>query len=101
VRDAILKYEIKHPVINDDKRICWKNFERRSWPGLIILSPAGFPLLILSGEGHRNLLDLFLSVAFDFYYEKLNHEAKIPWSLEESKVEQPKNKSKEEINARK
>ena len=66
-----------------------------------MLSPSGFPLLILSGEGHRNLLDLFLSVAFDFYYEKLNHEAKIPWSLEESKSAKPTNKSKEQTAASK
>ena len=85
MRDAILKYEIHHPVINDDKRICWRNFERKSWPGLVILSPTGVPLLILSGEGHRGILDLFLSVAYDFYYDKLNHEARIPWALEEAK----------------
>jgi len=90
VRDAILKYEIKHPVINDDKRICWKNFERKSWPGLVILSPNGVPLLILSGEGHRGILDLFLSVAYDFYYDKLNHEARTPWALEEVKEQQNK-----------
>lgn len=32
VRDAVLKYEIKHPVINDDKMMVWRAFERRSWP---------------------------------------------------------------------
>ena len=32
VRDAILKYEIKHPVINDDRMVLWKSYERRSWP---------------------------------------------------------------------
>ena len=53
VRDAILKYEIKHPVINDDKMLVWRNFERRSWPGLVVLSPDMIPILILSGEGHR------------------------------------------------
>jgi hypothetical protein len=90
VRDAILKYEIHHPCINDDKRICWRNFERKSWPGLVILSPVGVPLLILSGEGHRGILDLFLSVAYDFYYDKLNHEAKIPWALEEHKEQASK-----------
>jgi hypothetical protein len=77
VRDAVIKYEVKHPVINDDKRILWKNFERKSWPGLVVVGPNLVPILILSGEGHRNLLDLFLSVAYDFYYEKLNHEVKI------------------------
>ena len=73
VRDAVLKYEIKHPVINDDKMICWKNFERRSWPGLVLISPRGVPILILNGEGHRQVLDLFISVAYDFYYDILNH----------------------------
>lgn len=79
VRDAILKYEIGHPVINDDKMIVWKNFERKSWPGLVVLNPKGVPILILSGEGHRQVLDLFLSVAYDFYYEKLNHAQTINW----------------------
>ena len=83
VRDAILKYDIKHPVINDDKMIVWRNFERRSWPGLVVLSPRSVPILILSGEGHRQVLDLFLSVAYDFYYDKLNHEAVINWQPEE------------------
>ena len=32
VRDAVIKYEIKHPVINDDKMLVWRNYERRSWP---------------------------------------------------------------------
>ena len=83
VRDAILKYEIKHPVINDDKMLVWRSFERRSWPGLVVLSPNSVPILILSGEGHRQVLDLFLSVAYDFYYEKLDHRGTINWQPEE------------------
>ncbi len=73
VRDAILKYDVKHPVVNDDKMILWRNFERRSWPGLIIVSPRAVPILILNGEGYRDILDIFISVAYDFYYDKLNH----------------------------
>ena len=86
VRDAILKYEIKHPVINDDRMLVWRSFERRSWPGLIILSPSNVPILILSGEGHRQVLDLFLSVAYDYYYERLDHSTTIRWQLEEQKA---------------
>jgi thiol-disulfide isomerase/thioredoxin len=85
VRDAVLKYEVKHPVINDDKMICWKNFERRSWPGLIVVSPRGVPILILNGEGYRDCLDIFLSVAYDFYYDRLNHNKTINFELEEKK----------------
>lgn len=86
VRDAILKYDIKHPVINDDKMLVWRNFERRSWPGLVVLSPNGIPILILSGEGHRQVLDIFLSVAYDFYYDHLNHKKTIKWMPEEAKA---------------
>ena len=73
VRDAIMRYNISHPVINDDKMQVWRNFERRSWPGMVLLSPTAVPILILSGEGHRQVIDLFMSVAYDFYYDKLNH----------------------------
>jgi hypothetical protein len=73
VREAILKYEVKHPVINDDKMMVWRNYERRSWPGIVVVSPKGAPILILNGEGYRDILDIFLSVAYDFYYDKLNH----------------------------
>lgn len=51
----------------------WKNFERRSWPTIIIVSPRGAPILVLNGEGYRDILDIFISVAYDFYYDKLNH----------------------------
>lgn len=86
VRDAILKYEVKHPVINDDKMLVWKNFERRSWPSIVIVSPRGVPILIINGEGYRDVLDIFISVAFDFYYDRLNHEPTIKWDLEEDRA---------------
>jgi hypothetical protein len=69
VRDAVLKYDIKHPVINDYQMLTWKRFERRSWPSLMLISPVSqMPLLILTGEGHKQVLDLFLSVSYDFYF---------------------------------
>jgi hypothetical protein len=78
VRDAVLKYDIKHPVINDYQMLTWKRFERRSWPSLVLVSPVSqIPILILSGEGHRETLDLFISAAFDFYYSELDHEPRI------------------------
>mmetsp|Transcript_16513 Transcript_16513/g.11860 ORF Transcript_16513/g.11860 Transcript_16513/m.11860 type:complete len:181 (+) Transcript_16513:157-699(+) len=86
VRDAILKYDVKHPVINDDKMLVWRAFERRSWPSIIILSPRAVPILILNGEGYRDVIDLFLSVAYDFYYEKLNQVKTFQLEPEEQKA---------------
>lgn len=53
VRDAVLKYSIKHPVINDDKMLVWRSFERHSWPSIVVLSPKLIPILVMTGEGHR------------------------------------------------
>ena len=81
-----MKYDVRHPVINDDKMQVWRAFERRSWPGVVILSPRGVPILILNGEGYRDCMDIFLSIAYDFYYDKLNHSPTIQWDLEEKKA---------------
>lgn len=67
-----MKYDVKHPVINDEEMIFWDTLERRSWPSIAILSPEGCPLLFMSGEGHRDRIDLFLDVAIDYYNDRLN-----------------------------
>lgn len=64
----------------------WRSFERRSWPSLIVVSPRGVPILILNGEGYREILDIFLSVSYDFFYERLNHNRTFEIELEERKI---------------
>ena len=96
VRDAILKYDVKHPVINDDKMLVWRNFERKSWPSLMVLNPKGVPVLILSGEGHKNTLDLFLTVASKYYNNNLNKNDTIPVLLEENKKVQLSSKNSQQ-----
>jgi thiol-disulfide isomerase/thioredoxin len=73
-------------AINDDKMLVWRNYERRSWPGLIIVSPRAVPILILNGEGYRDILDIFLSVSYDFYYDRLSHVETFKLELEEKKA---------------
>ena len=61
---------MRFPVVNDEKMQIWKSFERRSWPSQVVVSPKSqMPILILHGEGMRQVLDLFISVAYDFYYD--------------------------------
>ena len=48
VKDAVLKYDVRHPVINDEKMVLFRAYERRSWPSQIVLSPKSqAPVLIL------------------------------------------------------
>lgn len=85
VREAILKYDVRHPVINDDKMLVWRNFERRSWPSLVLCSPHGVPMLILSGEGHMQVIDLVLTQAFKYFENRIDHNDTIPLLFEEVK----------------
>ena len=42
--------------------------------------------MILSGEGHRQTLDLFLTMAYKHYENKLSHNDTIPVALENEKL---------------
>lgn len=88
----MLKYDVKHPVINDEEMIFWDQLERRSWPSIAILSPEGCPLLFLSGEGHRERLDLFLETAIDFYGERLDRTPLEMYLEEEKEIQSKENR---------
>jgi hypothetical protein len=41
VRDAILRYGIEHPVVNDSEFRVWQAYAVRAWPTLMFIDPAG------------------------------------------------------------
>src|SRR4029079_11325899 len=51
IRKAILRYEVKHPVINDADQRIWGRYRVRSWPTLILFDPDGNLYGRISGEG--------------------------------------------------
>ena len=57
IRQAILRYEIQHPVVNDHEFRIWQHYTVRAWPTLIVIKPDGYVLGYLSGEGHREMLE--------------------------------------------
>ncbi len=50
VRDAVLRYGVDHPVINDRSMHLWKQYAVRAWPTLIFISPEGRVLERHEGE---------------------------------------------------
>jgi sugar lactone lactonase YvrE len=50
IREAVLRYEIEHPVINDAKMVIWQTYGARSWPTLVLIDPAGDVVWAASGE---------------------------------------------------
>ena len=78
IEQAVLRYEIKHPVVNDDQMRLWRAIGVRSWPSLAIVGPKGNLLLMVAGEGQRDVLDAGIAAALDFYPENSFRHDPIP-----------------------
>ena len=70
VVEAIRRYGIRHPVINDKDRILWNLFGVQAWPTLVLMDPEGFVVWVKSGETPFEVLDKVLRPAVAFYREK-------------------------------
>ncbi|XP_043467526.1 NHL repeat-containing protein 2 [Leptopilina heterotoma] len=71
ILSAVQRYNIGHPVVNDSQLSMWRDIGISCWPSLVILGPKSQPLFVLVGEGHRELLFLYVRVALD-YFNSLN-----------------------------
>lgn len=61
IRKAILRYEIKHPVVNDAEMTIWKIYGVQAWPTIGLIDPEGFIVYASSGEGQFAALDRKIS----------------------------------------
>jgi thiol-disulfide isomerase/thioredoxin len=57
IKEAILRYDIEHPVINDNNFQVWSDYGARAWPTLVLIDPAGDIDAISSGEGVYDTFD--------------------------------------------
>jgi thiol-disulfide isomerase/thioredoxin len=70
IRQAILRYDIAHPVVVDEEFAIWNSFGVRSWPTLALIGADGRLLGGVSGEGQREVLDVLIEQALAFYAAK-------------------------------
>ena len=71
IREAIQRYEIRHPVINDPNHLLWNKLQIGSWPTLVLLDPQGNAIWANAGEIEFEDLDKVLQRAVK-YYERRN-----------------------------
>ena len=57
IRQAILRYGLEHPVVNDNEFRIWRTYGIRSWPTLVLIDPEGNVAATYSGEGNYNEID--------------------------------------------
>lgn len=63
IRDAIQRYGILHPVVNDSGLSWWSKLGIRCWPTLVIIGPRGQVLKKFVGEGQMPGVRRFLRAA--------------------------------------
>ncbi|XP_018329114.1 NHL repeat-containing protein 2 isoform X2 [Agrilus planipennis] len=79
---AVQRYNITHPVVNDHQMTMWENCDVHCWPTLLLLGPNANPLVMLTGEGHKEHLHFYIKNALEYYKDQQkisNH--KIPLKL--------------------
>src|SRR3989339_1507017 len=87
IRQAILRYGIEHPVINDSNLAIWQAYGARAWPTLVLIDPEGNIVGSDTGEGHYEILDKLIGkLSSDFRSKNLINEKPIPLSLEKYKL---------------
>lgn len=57
IRQAILRYDIRHPVVIDRELKIWDSFAARALPTWVLIDPEGYCIARLAGEGHRQRID--------------------------------------------
>lgn len=69
IRQAILRYEIAHPVVNDARFAIWQQYGVRSWPTLLMIDPEGYAVAAYSGEGNLARIDRDIQLLIQTYPE--------------------------------
>jgi thiol-disulfide isomerase/thioredoxin len=57
IREAIGRWEIEHPVVNDRGFAIWNAYAVRAWPTLMVIDAQGYVIGGVSGKGHGGVLD--------------------------------------------
>jgi thiol-disulfide isomerase/thioredoxin len=70
IRKAILRYGLRHPVVNDADQKIWTAYDCSSWPTLILIDPEGNFLGQTSGEGKFELLDKVITKVIEEHRKK-------------------------------
>jgi len=56
VVDAVARYDVQHPVLDDPKLDTWKQYAVRAWPTLVVIDPEGYVVAQHAGEGHAHAI---------------------------------------------
>ncbi|NQT37297.1 MAG: redoxin domain-containing protein, partial [Planctomycetes bacterium] len=65
--EAVLRYKIEHPVVNDTGHVIWRRFGVRAWPTLLLIDPEGYAVWGKSGEATFEQIDEAIKLGLPYY----------------------------------
>lgn len=87
IRQAILRYEIEHAVVNDRDMRIWNAYAARAWPTLFLIDPQGKIVAQHAGEGIFEPFDQAIAqVIADFDAKGLLERTPLTLALERERV---------------
>jgi len=60
LRQAVIRYDIRHAVINDNQFRFWGSNGVNCWPTVMVFSPDSKPLFKVTGEGNEEIIAAIL-----------------------------------------
>ena len=70
IRQAILRYDIEHPVLVDKNFRVWQEYAVKAYPTFVVIDPQGYIVATLTGEGKRQILDDLIEKLIQQHQEK-------------------------------
>ncbi|AVQ44450.1 thioredoxin-like domain-containing protein [Clostridium botulinum] len=67
ILNAMKKYGISHPVVNDKNKSIWDSYTVNAWPTFVLIDPEGYAFAMVSGEGNRELLDQIIGDTIEYF----------------------------------
>ena len=91
IENIVQRYELEHPVVNDNQFQIWSQYGARAWPTLVIIDPIGNVLGYHAGEGIYDQFDFIIGGMIEEFDELglVDRSPVASITHEERKVESP------------
>ncbi len=70
IREAVMRYDIQHPVVNDSAFEAWRSYAVNAWPTTVLINPLGKIIGTYAGEGVYEPFDAVLAQAIPYFEKK-------------------------------
>lgn len=58
---AVERYGVSHPVLDDPELLTWQAYAARAWPTLVLVDPEGYVVAQYAGEGHAHAIEAMIT----------------------------------------